>query len=34
MFYFADFLEPAGFHYYLPAYMILSLNEDNIKIRV
>ncbi|WP_299458550.1 DUF6714 family protein [uncultured Microscilla sp.] len=25
------FLEPAGFHYYLPAYMILSLNEGNIK---
>ena len=25
------FLEPAGFHYYLPAYMILSLNEHTIK---
>ena len=26
-----DFLEPAGFHYYLPAYMILALQKDNIK---
>lgn len=25
------FLEPEGFHYYLPAYMILAINEESIK---
>lgn len=25
------FLEPAGYHYYLPAYMILAINQETIK---